>query len=767
MKVHHARTKRASAFAEILSSFNNPQSCFRPLQMIHDFSFFERGGLPPNKLVALLLDRGCGGAVTNVAWGGDYLSNEKEWNALKAGVRLLQERGLAVWLYDEKGYPSGTAGEQTLQGHPEWEAMGVFCAAQKVHAGEHAEVTLPSHARDWVHCVALPLVGATVDPTEALEVPFREAESVRWRAPNGKWVLLCFATRTLWKSTFPASEFGWVERAYVNLLTPEATETFCRMTHCSYAEHLRDCWEGVDAIFTDEPALASAYFDGTNEEGRAEVDSSVQDFLDSPHRTMEPGECPPSVPWEARFPVWFEQMKGYSVRTVLPALFLDFPGARQLRCDFYDVVSQKVADSYMGVIRKHCEDLDILSSGHVFAEDWLHQHALFEGDLYGNLRRFHIPGVDMLVGKPETIMASQLLMIPKMASSVSHAIGAPSAMIEHFDYCERHGWIEPWPLSMEERIATLALLFALGVETIVSYMPFHELGSPIDARLKPRVPRDNEPLGPEYRDWTDCAGRLAQLLRGGSHVCDIAVYYPIEGIHAILLPSAAGQPDPREANPAIRSVEDTYVNTCRTLLSVQRDFDFIDDEVFVDARFEDGSLKIADESYRALILTHTPVIPLKVLRGILRFVQAGGLFILVGAAPEGVAQRGAEEEFRRTWQVISEGNFLHAGGCDAIPSLLADRLEPDILLEPAAPQVVALHKRHPDRDTYLLVNTGGDAVTFKARFAAKGRTRLLCPITGAVATLKPLDGAFLLSLDGYRSAAVVFSRSEEQGDCLS
>ena len=30
---------------------------------------------------------------------------------------------------------------------------------------------------------------------------------------------------------------------------------------------------------------------------------------------------------------------------------------------------------------------------------------------------------------------------------------------------------------------------------------------------------------------------LAQLVRGGAHVCDVAVYYPIEGIHASLLPS--------------------------------------------------------------------------------------------------------------------------------------------------------------------------------------------------------------------------------------
>ena len=441
----------------------------------------------------------------------------------------------------------------------------------------------------------------------------------------------------------------------------------------------------------------------------------------------------------------------------MPALFLDFPGAAPLRCDFYDVISAKVADSYLGVIRAHCDRLGIASSGHVLAEDWLHQHAMAEGDLYRTLRRLHIPGVDMLVGKPETIMTTQLLTIPKMASSVAHVTGAPATMIEHWDFCERHGWLGPWPLSMEERVATLSLLFALGVDTMISYMPFNRVGSPIDARLTPRVARQYEPLGPEYRDWTDCTGRLAQLLRGGAHVCDIAVYYPIEGVHAVLLPSAAGRPSPREALPAVKAVEDTYVDTCRTLLAAQRDFDLIDDEVFDDALFEDGCIKLVDESYRVLVLTHTPVIPLSVLRGILSFAQAGGLLVLVGPAPEGPAERRAGKEFERLWRRLPAENVLCATTCEELPSLLAERIAPDVLLAPAVPQIVALHRRHSDRDTYLLVNTCGDAFDFKARFAARGEVRLFYPLSGMVSPIEPQQGAYPLRLGGYENVAVVLS----------
>lgn len=757
MKAKGKTEDAKQGLGELLSSFRNPPLEFRPLQIIHDFSYFEQRGLSAQALVELLVERGCGGAVTNVAWGDDYLANEEEWEALKAGIRLLQAKGLTVWLYDEKGYPSGTAGEQVLKGHPEWGAMGVFCSGRKVRAGEKAEVAAYPFATEWVHCVALPLADGTVEPARAVHVPFSASEPVCWTAPAGEWLLLCFATRVLWKHTIPASEFGWVDHAYVNLLTSEATEAFCTLTHHAYARRLDDCWDRIDAIFTDEPALIGWYFGGQDDANAPGIDRSVADFITSAETVMTPGDCPPSVPWEAGFPAWFEQMKGYPVGTALPALFLDFPGAGTLRCDFYDVLSAKAADSYLGVIRRHCDRLGIASAGHMVAEDWLHQHVMAEGDLYRTLRRFHIPGVDMLVGKPETIMASQLLTIPKLASSVAHVTGASGAMIEHWDFCERHGWLDPWPLSMEERIATLSLLFALGIDIMVSYMPFTPLGSPLDARLRPRVPRPYEPLGPEYRAWTDCAGRLAQLLRGGTHVCDIALYYPIEGVHAAFVPSAAGQPCPRDAIPAIRASEDTYVDTCRTLLNAQRDFDLIDDEAFDDARFEGGRLDIADERYHVLILTHTPVIPLKVLRGMLSFTQAGGLLMLAGPPPEGPAEQDAQDEFERLWRRLPPENVLHAATCAAIPSLLAERVAPDLVLEPAVPHVVALHKRHPGRDTYLLVNTCGDALDFRAYFAAQGDALRLDPTTGAVTPLESRGRTFAISLKGYESVAVVFA----------
>ena len=764
MRSPKSSSRKGASFADLVTSFADPPLRYRPLQIIHDFSFWTRGGVSPEEVVALLIERGLGGAVVNVAWGDDYLSNQEDWRLLAQGVKRLCEKGLTVWLYDEKGYPSGVAGGRVLEGHPEREAVGVFCHAvccrSDLPEGRGpVEAPLPAPAREWVHCVALPVVGRMPELSRAVHVPFSPKAPVRWTAPEGDWLLLCFATKRLFEGTIAGGEFGWSDEAYVNLLTTEATEAFCRLTHHAYAERLADCWDDIEAIFTDEPALQSAYvmFDRTPAEAPAQ--DGLDDFVACPHSDLAASPFPAAIPWESRLPEWFRTAKGYPVRDALPALFFDLPGTRSLRYDFYDVISQRLADSYLGVIRKHCDALGIASSGHLLAEDHLHQHVVFEGDLYKSLRRFHIPGVDMLYGKPETIMSTHLFTIPKLAASVARVTGAPRAMIEHFDFCERHGWIDPWPLSMEERLATLGILFALGIDTMISYMPFHTIGSPLDPRLKPRRPTGASPFGPEYRQWTDCAGRLAQLVAGGDRVCDLAVYYPIEAVQANLLPWPGHVASPYTEDSLIKPIESAYIETCRRLLAAQRDFDIVDDDALREEAFRDSAMDIAGHAYRVLVLTHAPVIPLAVAEALVAFVRAGGVLVLVGREPEGPVEADADEAFRRAWQSLSDANVIRVPGPDGVCQAVASFSKHRLRLSPPAPEVLALHTRHPGRDTWLLVNTTESVLHFSASFPVSGDALLFRPITGAYEQITPPDGELQVTLDGYDMIAVAFPRN--------
>jgi len=86
-----------------------PTCELRPLQIIH--------GVPPAQAtaaaMATLKELGLGGIVCNVNFA-EYLRSEAYWATLLAAVEGCRQAGLRVWIYDEEGYPSGSAGGLVL-----------------------------------------------------------------------------------------------------------------------------------------------------------------------------------------------------------------------------------------------------------------------------------------------------------------------------------------------------------------------------------------------------------------------------------------------------------------------------------------------------------------------------------------------------------------------------------------------------------------------------------------------------------------------------
>src|SRR5579875_786701 len=65
-----------------------------------------------------------------------------------------------------------------------------------------------------------------------------------------------------------------------------------------------------------------------------------------------------------------------------------------------------------------------------------------------------------------------------------------------------------------------------------------------------------------------------------------------------------------------------------------RDFDVLDDASIQRAGVANGTLRIGDECYRAIVLTAYVTLEAATSRVLQRFVEAGGLLVAVGAVPE-------------------------------------------------------------------------------------------------------------------------------------
>ena len=105
-------------------------------QIIHSFEkFIDRFddidtavdyGANIEKCLIKLIDREIDGLVVKINKENGYLECEENWSSFILSLRIAVKLGFRIWIYDEKGYPSGGAGGLVLRDNPELEAKGII-----------------------------------------------------------------------------------------------------------------------------------------------------------------------------------------------------------------------------------------------------------------------------------------------------------------------------------------------------------------------------------------------------------------------------------------------------------------------------------------------------------------------------------------------------------------------------------------------------------------------------------------------------------------
>lgn len=165
----------------------------KPLQLIHEPSMLGKNETEMLKGLAALQGQGLGGVVVNVGFE-NYFENEQKWREFLDFIRACKQLQMRIWLYDEKGYPSGSAGGRVLRANPDLEAKSLCLDADRLFEDRAFEGT---HASDNYHA----------------------------------------------------------RRRYINLLEREATAKFLETTHEVYRQKLKDLAWPVEAFFCDESSL--------------------------------------------------------------------------------------------------------------------------------------------------------------------------------------------------------------------------------------------------------------------------------------------------------------------------------------------------------------------------------------------------------------------------------------------------------------------------------------------------------------------------------
>ncbi len=583
----------------------NPTVHDRPLKIIHDLPYPKDADLGQKCKAAtdhlhLLAERGFGGIVTNVSTRYDYTENAEEWQVFSHLAAECERLGMRLWVYDEKGYPSGAAGGLTLQENPDYEATAVVMVTRSVGPKETVTLPLPRGHKHFLHAALYRLREehepslSTVHPSLGVEsdntcplapdddgryLPLVAADchgsagAVTLTNPAETPALLCaFVRKRLYEGTHCVHNV-FEARRYIDVTNRDAVAAFLRNTYDRYVEAIPDRFHAgaaaetpsvgqVEAFFTDEPSFMGCY---------------INKGLYPPH-TRDPydEEMPlyPVLSFGRDVENAFRARYAYDLAPEFVSIFLgDTPHAMQVRYDYYSLLSDLYEQSFFSQISDWCARHKTSFSGHLLLEDTIKYHTVFEGNFFSLLRHMHIPGIDMLQSLPSLVRRDAFT--PKIVSSVARLYGRPHVMSEVSAHAQGGH------VTHDEMYASLCAQYALGVDIFTYYYSEHFMDPDT------------------YTRYNTALARIHAIMAGRT-VTDCLVYYPIETFRLHHRPSDAQYGTYTAAENACERELSALLNT---LLDHQIDFDFVDGQTL--SRFtpvKDGILSPAGDLYTTLIL---------------------------------------------------------------------------------------------------------------------------------------------------------------------
>lgn len=301
----------------ILGSWHDPPAAFRPVQIIHNYTPSTEEDI--KKFIQRAKTLGLGGFVVNVDVGHGkddqyerYLVDQAEWERLRLFVSLAIAHGFTIWLYDERGYPSGSAGKWVIDGNPEYQVQGVICQQVDISGSQkRGEIELDQGS--VLSAAALPRTANGQLGGERIDLQANIAgRTLSYALPQGEWTIVVLIAKPL----------AWMCKAgtpYVDLLNPAVTKKFIQVTHERYLAELGpEIMGNIEAIFTDEPGVA--------------VHGCASVFK----------ETHPVIPWTTDFEAIFATEYGYNLLPKMEKIFLPLndPEAKQVRRDYWRLVTR-------------------------------------------------------------------------------------------------------------------------------------------------------------------------------------------------------------------------------------------------------------------------------------------------------------------------------------------------------------------------------------------------------------------------------------------
>ncbi len=645
----------------------NPDNLRRPVQIIH--SYYPKTAAETEVYLDAAEKNGLGGFVVNMdvhlprgpeesdeaykqrsleAYLGEGTpETDAEWEHLRDFIDACFARGLEVWIYDERAYPSGAAGHKVLAGHPEDQVKGLVCSTSVVGSGR---VTMPMEPGMLRFAAAYPTDERGILNTAAPYLPERTESGLEWNLPMeySRYRVCAFYTRAI--------RFYTENKVpYPDLMRADVTDRFIDVTHETYLRHLgAERIAKITAFFTDEPGLpthgCSSYF--YEKDAVAAWTEEMDDLL--------PADMP-----EHYADIFFDTTG-------------DFAGYRR---KYWQCAAELFADNYFGRIAAWCEAHGTRMTGHLYGEETLSMQIGLNADLFGLMRRMQMPGVDRLYAwNPRDVTAE------KTASSAAHLYGRGMVMSESSFHLEHNWWKIPEEATHENRMNSAYYQMQLGVTHIASYYGY--------------TPAPD----PERLDFEERTARASVFCGTGTHRTDVLVLIPMNAAYERFAPPdhkywdvgpcivAPHQPE------SIQKLEKIYGTVLESLENDKLDFDLIDEPGLQECTLTDGQLDTGYERFRVLVMFDSAEPEPETVKIIEAYLENGGRIVVVETDKcshfcERIAARYPDQVRRTPDSVVTET----CRKCGASPLLTVVENCPDVRIRRSVSD---------DADLWFLHNRG-------------------------------------------------------------
>ncbi|MCR4860005.1 MAG: hypothetical protein K5910_05015 [Bacteroidales bacterium] len=323
--------------------------------------------------------------------------------------------------------------------------------------------------------------------------------------------------------------------------------------------------------------------------------------------------------WTKKFNEGFKERYGYDPMTLYPALWYSIgPETASARNALFKYRAELFAENYIGQVSEWCRAHGIKGGGHLDQEETRNPVGA-NGDL-------------MLAFKYQDVPATDDIYYPGR-SNVGYKIVSSSA----------YNWDKP----------------EMFTETFAAY------SRPQYAALTPknykRVSLDQMAMGTniqiefeqKFEGIDYFLGRSGYMLRGGRHVADVAVVYPIAALQtAYTFPSKTQNNHLYAYMGGVLPAEIDYMDVGESLFrGLHVDYTYLHPEVLVEKCSVEGKeLKLNNtnnwEQYKVLILPGGDTFSADAAARVLEFYRAGGAVIATSKLPVYSAEAGRDQEVR-------------------------------------------------------------------------------------------------------------------------